>query len=86
MRDFKKHFSHYLPLIGMLLFVAAAFYWFSYEKSMLLGSSIALSGAYVAWGVVHHFIHKDLSSEVVFEYLAVAVLGLVLLLSSIYWM
>jgi hypothetical protein len=86
MKDIKKHFSHYLPLIGMLLFVIAAFAWFSYDKSMLLGSSIALSGAYVSWGVVHHYIHKDLSSEVVFEYVAVAILGLILLISTIYWM
>lgn len=86
MKKFKEHFSHYIPLVGMLLFVVAAFSWFSYDKSMLLGSSVALSGAYVAWGFVHHWIHKDLSSEVVFEYVAVAILGLVLLLSAIYWM
>lgn len=46
-------------------------------------TAIAVAVAYVTWGIIHHFIHRDLYLAVVIEYLAVASLGLVIIFSLI---
>jgi hypothetical protein len=43
--------------------------------------SFGVAGAYVAWGVVHHAIHRDLDVMVFAEYLAFATLGLIIVFS-----
>ena len=45
--------------------------------------SIATAVAYVAWGIVHHLLHKDLHIETVVEYVAIAALGLIILFSLV---
>lgn len=81
-----KYFSHYLPLVGILFITAVSFQYYSYQKDFLLGISIAVSVAYVLWGIVHHIIHNELNRKVVFEYISISLLGLLLLLSVIFWM
>lgn len=81
MKSISRHFPHYFPLIGIFVAGFIGIYLFSYDKvfQIALAASVAIS--YVVWGVVHHKIHKDLYLEVVIEYLAVATLGLVIILS-----
>lgn len=86
MKHFFKHFSHYVPLVGILFFTALAFTQFYYEKVLLIGVSLAISVAYVTWGVIHHTIHKDLTIKIIFEYIFVALIGLIMLLSVVFWM
>lgn len=45
--------------------------------------AIALSLSYISWGIIHHAIHKDICLSIVMEYVAISVLGLVLILSLI---
>lgn len=40
-------------------------------------------GAYLVWGITHHWHKKDLHLKVVLEYLGIAVLGLAIVLSVI---
>ncbi len=84
MEKFKKHIPHYFPLAGILAAGIFAFYFFSYDRFFQIGVVVALAMAYVSWGVIHHTIHKDISLGVVLEYLAVAVLGVIMLLSLIF--
>jgi hypothetical protein len=56
---------------------------FSYDKNFQLSVALATAGAYVAWGVVHHAIHKDLYLETIVEYIAIAILGLVIIFSLV---
>jgi len=81
-----KHFSHYLPLVGMLFFTALAFTQFYYEKTLLIAVSFAVSIAYVVWGAIHHTIHKDITVKILSEYIFVALIGLIMLLSVVFWM
>lgn len=46
--------------------------------TLLLGA-----GAYLAWGITHHWHKKDLHLKVVLEYLGLAILGLVVVISLI---
>ena len=44
--------------------------------ALLLGA-----GAYLAWGIIHHWHKKDLHLKVVLEYLGIAVLGFVVIMT-----
>ena len=74
-----RHISHYLPLIGILTATVLGFYLFPYDKAFQLAVSIAGASGYVSWGLIHHYIHKDLNLTVILEYFAMACLGVVIL-------
>lgn len=76
-----RHFSHYLVLFGILGVAVFGWLTFSYDQAFQIALIIATAASYVAWGVVHHFLHEDLYFEVVLEYLAIAILGGILALS-----
>jgi len=84
MKKLAKYLPHYLPLIGIFVAGIIAFSAFSYERAFQMAIAIALAVSYVAWGIVHHIIHKDLYLIVVVEYIVVASLGLVVILSLIF--
>lgn len=81
MKGFSKHFPHYFPLLGIFIFGILAFMVFSYDKNFQMVVAAAVAVSYVFWGIVHHIVHKDLYLSVVFEYIAVAFLGLVIVFS-----
>lgn len=79
-----KHFSHYLSLIGVFAAGVIGIYLFSYDQYLQMAVVAAVAAAYVAWGVVHHWLHRDLYPSVIVEYLVVAILGVVLVFSLIF--
>jgi hypothetical protein len=84
MRNLTNHFRHYFSLIGILTAAVVAFVVFSYDRTFQIYISIAVAVSYVCWGIIHHYLHKDLYLEVVIEYLVVAVLGLIILFSLVF--
>ena len=60
------------------------FWYFGYDRMFQMAVAVALAVSYVVWGVVHHYIHKDLYLSVVIEYIVVATLGLVLVFSLVF--
>ena len=72
-----------MALVGILIAGFAGLILFSYDRSFQIAVAIATAISYIAWGVVHHYLHKDLHLEVFVEYTAIAVLGLVILFSLI---
>lgn len=83
MKNFAKHLTHYLTLIGILFASFAGLILFSYDKHFQLSVAVAASAAYVAWGTVHHILHKDFQFEIFLEYLAIAILGLTIIFTLI---
>jgi len=83
MKDFARDLPHYMLLFGILLAGFAGLILFSYDKNFQAAVAIATGVSYVAWGLIHHHIHRDLHFEVFMEYLAVAILGTVILFSLI---
>lgn len=79
-----KHLSHYISLIGILVAGLLGFYFFSYDRFFQIGIAAALASAYVSWGIIHHTIHGDICLSIVLEYITVAILGFVMVLSLIY--
>jgi len=78
-----EHLPHYVPLLGIFGAGVLAFFFFSYDKQFQIGVALSVAAAHMAWGVVHHLMHKDFSPEIVLEYLAVSILGLVAVVSVI---
>ncbi|EKD62537.1 MAG: hypothetical protein ACD_52C00135G0006 [uncultured bacterium] len=83
MKKIAKHLPHYFGLIGILLAGALGFIVFSYDRIFQIYISVAVASAYVIWGAMHHSAHRDLYLEVVIEYVVVASLGLMIVLSLI---
>ncbi len=84
MSRFAKHLPHYASLIGIFLAAIVAFNFFSYDKFFEVGVAVATAAAYVVWGLIHHAIHRDLYLVTIIEYISIAILGLVVILSVIY--
>lgn len=81
MKGITKHFSHYASLIGILIFGLLGFLFFNYERGFQVAIAISMALSYVSWGIVHHYIHRDLDLNVFIEYVIIALLGLVIMLS-----
>jgi len=54
---------------------------FWYDKNFQTAIVIATATGYVVWGIVHHHLHNDLYLSVLLEYVTMAVLGVVIILS-----
>jgi hypothetical protein len=83
MQNFVKHMPHYISLMFIFIAGIIGFYVFSYDTNFQIGVSFALASAYVSWGIIHHTIHKDICLSIILEYVAVAILGVVMLTSLI---
>ena len=84
MESLKKHLPHYISLISIFVAAFIGFWYFSYDKVFQIAISVALSLSYISWGVIHHTVHKDISLAIIFEYIAVSVLGLAMMVSLIF--
>lgn len=84
MKRWAKHLPHYLSLIGVFVAGIIGIYFFSYDKFFQMAIIVAMAASYVAWGIVHHWVHKDLYLSVVVEYIIVSILGVILVFSLIF--
>lgn len=70
-----RHLTHYLILLTILILGIIA--------TVLVGKSTFFKGfivifmalAYFSWGMIHHYIEKDLHPHLIIEYLLISVLG-----------
>lgn len=67
--------THYLPLVAILAATLTGFLLFTYDKALKISLAIAAGSAYFVWGLIHHYIHKDLCIEIVIEYLVICIFG-----------
>lgn len=83
MKKYTNHFRHYIPLLGILAVGLFGFISFTYDKNFQFTIAVSASLAYVFWGLIHHYIHNDLSVPVILEYVIIAALGIVVVYSLI---
>jgi len=48
---------------------------FEYDNALKMALVISAGFSYFVWGIVHHYIHKDISVDIIFEYLFVCLFG-----------
>ena len=83
MKKLTHNLRHYIPLLGMLAAGFFGFWLFRYDHLFQIALIIASGVGYVTWGIVHHYIHKDLTFGIVAEYAAIGFLGIVIVFSII---
>ncbi|HWA52070.1 MAG TPA: hypothetical protein VG895_03390 [Patescibacteria group bacterium] len=79
-----KHLSDYFSLGGILIATVIGFFAFSYNKDFQLAVVTASSFSYFVWGIIHHFIKKDLNLQILIEYAMFSLIGFVTLVAIIY--
>ncbi len=68
---------HYIILLSIMVVGLWGLVWLSSDRGFQLILIWAMAGAYLSWGVVHHWIHGDIHPKVVLEYLLIATIGVV---------
>lgn len=84
MESLKKHLPHYISLFAIFGAGLIGFYLFSYDRGFQMAVAISLGLSYVSWGVIHHTIHKDICLQIILEYVAIAILGVIAVFSLIF--
>lgn len=69
-----KDLKHYLALMAILSIGLSVFLYFSYNRQVQIGIVIALSAAYVVWGIFHHSLKRELHLRIILEYITIAAL------------
>ncbi len=77
--EIKEHLSHYLVLLFILVSGGLAFWYFHRFPQIQTVSIFLTASFYVLWGVVHHYLEGDLHLRILAEYVAVALLGFLVL-------
>lgn len=78
-KDIKDHKTHYLILLFILLFGILSFWYLRTNQQAQMVSVFLTAVFYVLWGIIHHYIEGDLHIRIIMEYLAIAILGFVIL-------
>lgn len=77
--DIKENFGHYLVLIFILSFGTLTFFFFRQIPQKQILSVFLTATFYVFWGIIHHYLKGDLHLRIVLEYIAVAILGFIII-------
>lgn len=83
-KDLAHHPLHYFALLCLMAVGLWGLFWFDYDRLVQMAIVVGLALAYVAWGVIHHFLHRDLHVKIIFEYLLVAILTVLIFVSLLF--
>jgi len=81
--DIREHFGHYLALMVILAFGVGALVFFQRVPQIQVISLFLTAAFYVLWGIIHHYLEGDLHIRIVLEYIAISLLGFLILWSII---
>lgn len=71
----KKHLWYYAGLVTVSVLALSLVLLSTFDKTFQLGVIMLLSFFYVAWGLLHHYMHHDLHAKIVLEYVLMGALG-----------
>ncbi len=83
--NLRKHLGHTVLLCLFLLLGVTLFLAFAHEAQVRLIILAAVSISYAVWSMVHHYMRKDLSWSLAVEYIAVALIAILWVLSLLGW-
>jgi hypothetical protein len=75
----RMHVIHYIVLAIILCAGLAAFYWARPDAALQFIVGVVVSVSYVAWGLIHHALQKDLHQKIVVEYILIGAIAIILL-------
>lgn len=77
-KDFKDHFWHYLILF-LILLVGGLVFILEPNKIIKFQAGTLVAAAYIFWGIIHHFLEKNLNFKIMVEYMLIGALSVILL-------
>lgn len=77
----KFHYFHFLILVIILSLGIGLFFYAQGNRSLQLVVGIATALSYVAWGLIHHGLQRDLYPKVVVEYVLMGLIAMLLLMT-----
>lgn len=77
---FRKNKLAYTILLAGLLAFALVFSMLWPDREAQRMTAAAFGGGYFLWGILTHTKSKDLTREIVFEYLAIAILAVLIMI------
>ena len=72
----KRHFWYYTGLIIVLVSCLVLIFQSLHDLNLVMGVTIFMSVFYVAWAILHHYIHHDVHAKIVVEYVLIGMLGI----------
>ena len=82
-QEMRTNLLHYSVLVVMMNVAVGAFLFFNFNQTYQLMILLATGISYILWGIIHHFLQDDLHLKVAAEYLLVALLAEIIILSLI---
>lgn len=79
----KKHPLEYSALLLILLLSSFAFVFFSYDDHLQRRVVYLTASSYFLWSLYHHYRRGDLAISIIVEYLVFALLGVLLLTTTL---
>lgn len=79
-REVKQHGHYYISLVLIMVFGALLIMQNQYGRGFQLLAMVLTALFYVCWGVLHHFVHHDITAKIVIEYVLIASLGITIVL------
>ncbi|MCH7951805.1 hypothetical protein IH980_03655 [Patescibacteria group bacterium] len=76
-------FNHYVALVSIIGAGLSLFLYYRYNKEVQAYVIFTTAIAYVLWGILHHKLVHYLTIEIIFEYVLVAAIGSLVVLSLI---
>lgn len=80
----KEHVIHYLILLVILDLAVAGFVLFSFDRMYQSAVVMAMGIFYVIWGAFHHYLSDDFHPKVILEYILIAFLANLVILSLLF--
>ena len=80
----KKHLNHYLVLLTILNLGVGMFYFLRFNPIYQIAVMAVTGMAYVLWGVIHHWHEEDLHPKIILEYILIALLANLIILSLLF--
>lgn len=77
----RRHIAHFVILLAILAGGVGTFFYVGSNTTLQLVTGIVTAVSYVAWGLIHHAIEKDLHQKVVVEYVLIGTIAIVLLVT-----
>lgn len=79
----RNNLLHYSVLVVMMNIAVGAFLFFSFNHTYQLIILLVTGISYILWGIIHHHLQDDLHLKVIVEYILVALLAEIIILSLI---
>lgn len=83
MSKIAQQIPYYIPILAIFVLAFLGFTLFPFDRRFQIAVLVAAGAAHVVWGIVYHYIHKDLTFTLILEYIVIATFGVAAVLTTL---